>query len=85
MGGIDQKTISDNANNEAWALHTTAASDRANAAIYANRASAESPGLNAATSLLSSAKPVADSWYKWSNATGGGSPSTPMPTATGDW
>lgn len=57
MGGIDAQTIKANALRSAWGYRTQAAADRASA-------SAISPGLAGATSLLTGATAVADSWYR---------------------
>lgn len=59
MGEIDALTIRDNANREAWAFRSAGANDTANAGLLSTRASNESPGREAFTSLISSASKVA--------------------------
>lgn len=65
MGEADALTIRDNASREAWGYRNNAASSSADAGMYGSRASAESPGTAAATSLLTSAGTVASGWYRY--------------------
>lgn len=68
MKDIDVDTLLSNAMRSAWGYRTEATNYRNEA--LASRASAKgiSPGLAGATSLLSSAGSVADSWYKLSKS-----------------
>lgn len=64
MGGMDERTITDNAEKEAWALRETARTGMSNAAFLQARADSESPSGSMFTSLLGSAGTVATNWYR---------------------
>lgn len=63
MTATDANVIALNAAKEAWGYDVEAQNARSNASLLRNRASMESPGRAAATSLLTSAGSVASKWY----------------------
>ncbi|HJV76578.1 MAG TPA: hypothetical protein VJ654_20360 [Noviherbaspirillum sp.] len=63
MKEIDSNTINASAVRSAWGARTQAMNFKNEALMERAQASAISPGLNAATSLLTSAGSVASSWY----------------------
>lgn len=69
MGEMDVNTIRGNANKEAWGARVQAGNYAGDAGMLSARADAESPGFAAATSLLTGAGSVADSWYRRSLST----------------
>lgn len=64
MSDVDAATIHDNTAKEAWALRTSAGTERGNAAALRTRAGFENPGFAFANSLLTGAGAVAKSWYR---------------------
>ena len=69
MGEIDKNTIAANAVRQAWGYRTQA-TNYSNQALFSNaEASAISPTISSASSLLSSAGQVASGWYQM-NKTG---------------
>lgn len=71
MGERDALTIRDNAKREAWGARVQASNYSNDAAMLSNRADAESPLGSAASTLLTGAGTVADSWYRRSVSTSG--------------
>lgn len=63
MGAHDAEVLRMNAAREAYGHQVNAGNDRANAALYGYRSSAENPALNAGTTLLMGAGSVAKQWY----------------------
>lgn len=63
FGQVDQDTVMDNAQREAWALRNEAQNFRSEADLMRSRAASERPALAAGTSLLTSAGRVAGNWY----------------------
>ena len=76
MGDVDAKTERNNAAREAWGKRQQARGALNDAALLASQAKAISPTRAAFTSLLTNAKPVADSW----NNTSWGKGSTSKPS-----
>lgn len=71
MGETDALTIRDNASREAWGYRVRRDGTTADAGMYGSRASAERPGMAAATSLLTGAGKVAGGWYRYSKESSG--------------
>lgn len=63
MGERDALTVRNNAQREAWAARNQARGYDSNAAFLSQRASAESPFLSAAGTLLTTGGKVASGWY----------------------
>jgi hypothetical protein len=68
MSDVDAATIRDNTAKEAWALRTSAGTERANAGALRARAGFENSGFAFTNSLLTSAGAVASSWYRLRSA-----------------
>lgn len=68
LGDLDARTIRDNAAKEAWSYRNQSAGFTSDASMLSARASAESPLMAGATSLLGGAGLVADSWYRHNQA-----------------
>ena len=63
FGKLDEMTIADNAEKEAWALRESARTGYSNADFLRRRAAAENPEKAYQSSMLGSAGTVASSWY----------------------
>lgn len=64
MSDVDAATIRDNTAKEAWALRTSAGTERGNADALHKRAGMENPLFAFSNSLLTGAGAVAKSWYR---------------------
>lgn len=71
FGEVDSNTILDNAAREAWGYRAQGSNFSNQATMMRARAAAESPGMAATTSLLTSAGKVAASWYQSNRGTAG--------------
>jgi len=71
MGAHDAEVLRMNAAREAYGHEVQAGNDRANAALYGYRSSAENPALAAGTTLLTGAGSVAKQWYQYKLSTEG--------------
>ena len=67
FGELDQETIANNTNKEAWSIRARKDDYTASAAMQRAGAGNISPGLSLATSLVNSGASVAKSWYKYRN------------------
>lgn len=85
MGERDALTIRDNAKREAWGARVQAGNYSNDAAMLSARADAESPSGSAASTLLTGAGTVADSWYRRTLTTSAPSRATNSPYYGPDW
>jgi len=67
LGSIDQKTIKNNAEKEAWSARVQSGNYSSQAGMYRTQAEGSSPLMAGTGSLLSGAASVADKWYWQSN------------------
>jgi hypothetical protein len=83
LGEQDALTVKDNTAKNVWAAKVQANNDTANAGLLKMRADNENPLLSGASSLLTGAGKVADSWYKYAGTTT--SASSPAFQSTDFW
>jgi hypothetical protein len=71
MGGMDARTIQNNANREAWGHRVNAGNYESDSSMLRARAGAESPMGEAFSTLLTGGGAVAESWYRRKRSTSG--------------
>jgi hypothetical protein len=74
LGAVDQTTITNNTNKEAWRLRNQREDYQSSAQANRTGAGNVNPGLSLATSLVNSGSSVASSWDKYKAGSAGSNP-----------